>query len=145
MLYNRVYSVPMLFTMIFFGYITVWGWGFFRGWVEKPSLWAIVFKYFPQFKEKQWPNTFVIFAPRLWRWLYNCLITPMRYAPGRHMWQSQGPWPDSKCSKTVEVGCLCYGFKVQTLSEQDRHWRNPKRLQQYSARVSLSDTIIYMS
>ena len=21
------------------------------------------------------------------------------------MWQSQGPWPGSKCSKTVEVGC----------------------------------------
>ena len=26
---------------------------------------------------------------------------------GPHMWPSPGPWPDSQCSKTVEVGYSC--------------------------------------
>ena len=39
------------------------GWRVMLVRVEKPLQWAIVFKYFRQFKEKQWPSTFVIFAP----------------------------------------------------------------------------------
>ena len=27
------------------------------------------------------------------------------HVPYQHMWPSLGPWPNSKCSKTVEVGC----------------------------------------
>ena len=78
------------------GLIPVWG---VR--VEKPLMWAVVFKYFRQFKEKQWPSTLVIFAPRL----YNCYNHS--HAPGPHMWPSPGPGPDSKCPKTVSVGCSC--------------------------------------
>ena len=40
------------------------GWRVMLVRVEKPLQWAIVFKYFRQFKEKQWPSTLVIFAPR---------------------------------------------------------------------------------
>ena len=29
------------------------------------------------------------------------------YLPGLHIWQSLGPWPSSKCSKTVEIRCSC--------------------------------------
>ena len=34
--------------------------------VVKLSLWAFVFKYFQEFKEKQGPSTSVTFAPRLY-------------------------------------------------------------------------------
>ena len=57
--------------------------------VEKPSLWAIIFKFFRQIKENKWQSTFVIFS----------LHAPGLPSPG------SGPWPYSKCSKTVEVGC----------------------------------------
>ena len=36
--------------------------------------------------------------------------------PHQQMWLSQGPWPDSKCSKTVKVR-----FHVKSC-----HWRNPR-------------------
>ena len=56
-------------------------------------------KHFRQFKEKHWPCTFAILAPRLYN-SYN-----HAHVPGQHMWPSPGPGPDSKCSKTVEVRC----------------------------------------
>ena len=45
------------------------------------------------------------FAPRLYNFYTHA------HAPGQHMWQSPGPEPDSKCSKTVEVGCSCQELK----------------------------------
>ena len=37
-------------------------------------------------------------------------------APGQHMWPNPGPWPNSKCSKTVEVGCSCSELKSARVS-----------------------------
>ena len=62
---------------------------------------------------KQWQSTVLIFAP----WLNNCYNHS--HAPGSH---SPSPWPDSKCSKTVEVGYI-----VKTLSAQDHYWQNPRK------------------
>ena len=62
-------------------------------------MWPLFFKYFRQFKEKRRPGTFAILAPRLYN-RYN-----HAHVPGPHMWQSPGPGPGSKCSKTVEVRC----------------------------------------
>ena len=55
--------------------------------------WAIVFKYFLQFMEKQWPSTFVTFTLRLYN-SYN-----HAHAKGPHMWPSLSPWPYSKSLK----------------------------------------------
>ena len=45
-------------------------------------------------------------------WLLLCGSTiDHAQGPGQHMWLSQGPWPDSKCSKTVEVRCSYSKFK----------------------------------
>ena len=90
-------------------YITPWLWygqpggGGLEG-VEKLSQWALVFKYFPQFEEKQGLTCqvlFIRFAPRLYN-SYN-----HAHATGQHMWLSPGPGPYSKCSKTAEVLCSC--------------------------------------
>ena len=43
--------------------------------VENPSLYVIVLKHFRQFKEKQWPGTFEILAPRLYN-RYNHAHVP---------------------------------------------------------------------
>ena len=51
------------------------------------------------------PKTFVTFAPRLDK-RYN-----HAHEPGQHMWLSLGPWPYSKGSQTVEVGCSCSDLK----------------------------------
>ena len=67
--------------------------------VEKPSSMAFVFQAFRQYKEKRRPGTFAILAPGLYN-RYN-----HAHVPGPHMWQSPGPGPCSKYSKTVEVGC----------------------------------------
>ena len=32
--------------------------------------------------------------------------------PGLHILASLGAWPDSECSKTVEVGCSCSDLKL---------------------------------
>ena len=44
---------------------------------------------------------------------YSAIITPIIAAHVRdqHMWLSLGTWPDSKSSKTVEVGCSCWDLK----------------------------------
>ena len=49
---------------------------------------------------------FVTFALRL----FNCYN--YAHAPGQYMWPSQGPGPDSKGSKTVEVRCPCQELKL---------------------------------
>ena len=69
--------------------------------LKNPLAWPSFFKYFRQFKEKQRPSTFVTFALRIYN-SYN-----HAHAPGSSpsLWPSPGPWPDSKCSKTVEVRC----------------------------------------
>ena len=74
---------------------------------ENPLVWPSFFKYFRQFrvKKKRRPSTFVAFALRFYN-SYN-----HAHAPGPHIWPSLGPWLDSKCSKTVEVGCSCSKLK----------------------------------
>ena len=75
--------------------------------LKNPLAWPSFFKYFRQFKEKQRPSTFVTFALRIYN-SYN-----HAHAPGSSpsLWPSPGPWPDSKCSKTVEVRYWCYELK----------------------------------
>ena len=68
--------------------------------LKNPLAWPLFFKYFRQFNEKRRPGTFAILAPRLYN-SYN-----QAHVADRHMWQSPGPGPGSKCSKTEEVGCL---------------------------------------
>ena len=60
-------------------------WGHAEHQVEKASCGRLFFQYFRQGCTK-------------------AIITA--YVPGQHMWLN-GPWPDSMCSKTVEVRCLC--------------------------------------
>ena len=71
--------------------IPVWGMT-----VEKPSSVAFVFS---TIQGKTKARDVDILAPRLYN-RYN-----HAHVPGPHMWQSPGPGPGSKCSKTVEVGC----------------------------------------
>ena len=47
----------------------------------------------------------VTFALRLYN-SYN-----HNHASGQHIWNSTSPRPESKCSKTVEVGCSCQVLK----------------------------------
>ena len=56
---------------------------------------------FDNSRENNGQATFVTFAPRL----YNLNHYNHAHAPGPHMGptRSPGPWPHSKCSKTVEV------------------------------------------
>ena len=61
---------------------------------EKPSMLALVLKYFQQFMGQ---STLVKYARRLHN-SYN-----HAHAPGQHMWLSPGPWLYSKCSKQAEV------------------------------------------
>ena len=74
--------------------VPVWGMR-----VENPSSVAFVFQVFSTNQGKLRPGTFAILAPRLYN-SYNHARVPCQ-----HMWQSPGPGPCSKCSKTVEVRC----------------------------------------
>ena len=84
------------------------GWGF-----KNPQCGPLFFKYFRQFKEKQWPSLFRHFHVALR--LYNSYNHAR--APDPHMSPSPGPGPDSKCSKTVEV----------RLSARVHHWWNSRK------------------
>ena len=87
---------------------------------EKPSLWALVFKYFRQFKEKQGPSTFCHFCSELYH-RYNHAD-----APGSHMWPSPDSGSGSKCVMH-NSGSQMFMLWAKTLSEQDLHWRNPRK------------------
>ena len=79
---------------------------------------------FSTIQGKTMPSTFYHFALRLYN-LYN-----HTHAPGPHVLQSPGSGPDSKCCKTVEVGCSCYELDVHvmnTQSAQHHHCRNPRK------------------
>ena len=97
--------------------------------VVKLSLWAFVFKYFQEFKEKQGPSTSVTFAPRLYSDTSNlCYHT---HAPGQHMVLPPGPTPSAPKQWKSDVQ------RVRTrslLSAWECHSRKPitkKRVQQY--------------
>ena len=64
--------------------------------VGKPSRVAFVFQVFSTIQGKSKAKHFFDFC-------YN--IYNHAHAPSPHMWPSPDPGPDSKCSKTVEVGC----------------------------------------
>ena len=74
-------------------------------------MWLSFFQYFWGFKEKLWPNTFCGYCSEA---LYNSY--DHAHTPGQHMWPNPGPWPNSKCSKTVEVGCSCSELKSARVS-----------------------------
>ena len=80
--------------------------------LKNPLRWP----FFPSFFDNSWghgPSTFGTFPQKLYNH-YN-----HAHAPGQHnaahTWPSPahclGPWPDSKCSKTVQVGCSCSELK----------------------------------
>ena len=99
-------------------YKPVWGMR-----VETPSAWATVFFYYlEKFKENQWQAFSDTFAPRLYDSYNHCPCAKPAHVPAA--WPSPGPWPDSKCPKTVEVGCSCQEKK--NLLAQDSHWRNSR-------------------
>ena len=54
-------------------------------------------------RENNGQAPFGTFAPSLYN-RYNYAHSP---APPAHMWPSPGPGHDTKCSKTVQVGCSC--------------------------------------
>ena len=54
------------------------------GWFETPSQWAMVFKYFRQFKENQWPSTFVTFAQRLCNCCHHTCMQQIQACTGGH-------------------------------------------------------------
>ena len=60
-----------------------------------------LFKVFSTIQGKTMARQFSNLALRLYN-VYN-----HAHVPGPHMWPSPGPGQDSKCSKTVEVGCSC--------------------------------------
>ena len=86
---------------------------------EKLSALATVFSSFPTI---QWGKKGQHFEAPFFRGYTIAII--IAHAPGAHM-PSAGPWPYSKCSKTVEFGCWCWEF--ETLSARDRHWRNSRK------------------
>ena len=101
--------------------------------VKNHPVWPSFFKYFRQFKKKQRPSTFVTFALRLYN-SYN-----HAHEPGLHMWPTPGPGPDSKCSKTVEVGCSCSKLKpcqLKTATDEIQEKKELLRSNTKSARVS---------
>ena len=86
----------------------VWGVRF-----EKPSQWAIVLKYFQYFKEKQWPSTFVTFAPRL-RLVGStiAIIMPICHASTYGQVLAPGQtWAWLKGLQNSGSRILCYGLK----------------------------------
>ena len=76
---------------------------------RKASQWALVFQYFWQFMVQALlghcltGSTITITTPCAWP------------APVAKSW----PWPDSKCSKTVD--CQMFMLRVKTLSARDSH------------------------
>ena len=65
------------------------------------------------------------------------------HEPGHHIWQSPGPWPDSKCSKIVKVQCPCSESnpchrKIATDEIQERkNYREHIQRSNIKARVSV--------
>ena len=81
--------------------------------IEKPSLWALVFKDFRQLKENQWPSLFVTFASRL----YNCYNHA--HVPGQHMWADS--WPLAKLQVLQNLWKPDVHVKVKTPSARHSH------------------------
>ena len=76
----------------------------------------LYFKYFRQFKGKQWPSLSVAFALRLYNSYDHCviiIITPMR-----HLVESG---PLTRLQVLQNSGSRMFMLRVKTLSERDRH------------------------
>ena len=80
------------------------------------------------------------FSLLLVKQLSLCVRYYHSHLPGPHMWPSPGPWPNSQCFKTVEVGCSCeelkpYQREIATDEIQERkNYRERSNIK--SARVS---------
>ena len=67
------------------------------------------------------------------------------HAPGQHMWPSLGPWSDSKCSQTVEVGCSYSELKpcqCEIAAEEIQEEKNYREHNIKSARVSALNVLV---
>ena len=107
--YHSVACIRFLFSMnyqhfaktgiIYLRYSPVWGMR-----VENPSAWATVISVFSTIQGKTMAKSYQALLLR------SYAITKITaHAPGQHMWPSPGPWPDPKCTKTVEElnPCQC--------------------------------------
>ena len=72
--------------------------------VEKLSALATVFSAFSTIQGKTMAKFFLVLAPRPYK-SYNYCPCPRPAAARPLMWSSPGQGPDSKCSKTAEIGC----------------------------------------
>ena len=82
----------------------------------------LYFKYFRQFKGKQWPSLSVAFALRLYNSYDHCviiIITPMR-----HLVES-GPLTQLQVLQNSRS--RMFMLRVKALSARGRHWRNPRK------------------
>ena len=68
----------------------------------KTSLWATVFQVFSTIQGEATANLkpFLSICSQA---MHSIQKLQHAYVPGQHIWPSPCPWPDSKCSKTVEV------------------------------------------
>ena len=73
--------------------------------VEKPSSVPFVFRVFSTIQRKTKSKHFCYFCSEALQLLNHA------HVPGQQMRPSPGPWPDSKSSKTAEVGCSCSELK----------------------------------
>ena len=92
---------------------TIWGMR-----VEKPSLWALDFKYFWKFKEKQGPSTFWDFCSGGVNSLQSRQCTRPAHA---EFWT----WAQLQVLQN-SLG-LMFMLRVQTLSARDSHWQNARK------------------
>ena len=72
--------------------------------IENPSL---CFQVFWTIQGKTRAKSFVTFTPQL----YNSY--DHSHVPDPHMWLSPGPWPNSTCSKTMEVSDSVFMLRVK--------------------------------
>ena len=94
--------------------------------VQKLSAWAsgpLFFKYFWQFRGKQWPRPLFAAFRSLLLWGYTiAIITPMPRPA--HVVQSG---PRARLHVLQNSGRQMFMLRNKTLSAQDHHWRNPGR------------------
>ena len=77
--------------------------------VTKSWAWLLFFQYFWQFKGKTLLSLLRYFCSDM---LYNGYNHA--HVSGQHMWLSPCPCPNSKCSKTMEVGCSGFNCYITT-------------------------------
>ena len=82
----------------------------FLSWIRKCAKWTTVWAKCTPTGQNVWKvgNFFLFISKTLSGTFAQRLCNSYNYtnAPCQHKWPSPGPWPNSKCTKTVEVWCL---------------------------------------